>query len=138
MTKEELKVQKRRLMEIYREHSIPEFRTFIKEQAPNDKRYVPLVEADDEKLSLLMYVMKSRLLYLGDAFQEARNVLRARQFWHKTDKLSKIRSVIQSMPNCQGCKYFMEPIPPAMKPCMHLGAMPTDICCPTYKAISPN
>jgi hypothetical protein len=138
MDKDAIKELRRRLMEIYRNHDVSGFREFIRERAPEDKRYAPYVDANDEKLSLLMYAMKSRLMYLGDTWQEARNVLRYNQFWKEGELMEQVVLNLPNMPICSKCVYFQQPIPPAVKPCMHMGAIQNDICCPAYKAIKPN
>lgn len=129
MDKEKMKLERRRLHQIYLDHDIPKFREFIKDRAHDRPELIPFTGESDQVLSDLMYNMKSQLMYLGPLWQEARNVMRFKQFW------SGRRCPIEDIPLCVSCKYFREAPSPEESPCMHMGATPADISCPVYDPI---
>lgn len=135
--KEQLRADQKRLNKIYIEHNIPEFRLFVRDMAERKERS-PLrkfVDSDDETLSYMMYTMKSKLMYLGEHWHEARNVLRAKQFWCKNMKISEILPLLEKINPCVSCQYFRTAPEGEEHPCMHLGSIPQDISCPEYIAL---
>lgn len=123
MNKEELKTHRHRLLNIYLEHDIAGFREFLR-----DRGIADYATKTDDEVSALMYEMKSQLMYLGPAWQEARNVLRCKQFAYETN--------IDTLPICATCEYFRTPPVGEEHACMHLGSTPADISCPGYRPLS--
>lgn len=128
--KEQLKEDRARLHQIYVEHDLVAFRTFLKDKSLSDERVRPYVGASDETLNRLMHSMKSRLIYLGEAWQTSRNFLRSEQFWGKSDT--------SQIPLCVSCKHFKEAPQKNGTPCMMLGATPQDIACPGHSELPKN
>lgn len=123
--KEELKLARRRLHDIYVRHDVAGFRAFIKDHANEKKKLQHFIDKPDEVLSDLMYEEKSKLMYLGDLWQEARNHKRMKAIWPGQDNQ-------EILPLCANCKWFRDKPSEKEEPCMHLGSVPTDICCRAF------
>lgn len=128
--KEQLKKDRARLHQIYVEHDLGAFRAFLKDKSASDERVRPYVDTDDETLNKLMHAMKAKLIYLGESWQESRNFLRKEQFWKGAD--------VSTLPACAACNHFREAPTEDGSPCMHLGAIPSDIACPGHSELPKN
>jgi hypothetical protein len=127
LTKEELKIERRRLHEIYLTHDTKAFREFITDRSKIKPELAPYITATEEVLSELMFNMKSQLMYLGPDWQEARNHLRYKQFWEDGDRAQ------DEIPECVTCKWFQEAPNKTESSCMQMGATPHDIACKAFK-----
>lgn len=125
---------KQKFHKILVDHDIPAFREYLKEISKDGKNphsSLFAAGATDEELSDLAYSMKSRLMYLGEDFQQARNIMRHKQFCEATG-LAYREEDVAHIPTCSSCKFFQTAPTKSEQPCMQLGATPGDICCPGY------
>lgn len=138
MDKATLKKERKRLHNIYVNHDIDGFRAFIKDLSKEKPVLLPFVDAPDERLSDLMYEEKSKLMYLGDVWQEARNHKRLKKIWggvpfnRYPNIIKENMSPSGELPRCIGCVHFRSKVGEA-EACMLVGATPGDVCCPAYK-----
>ena len=138
MEKDELKSQRRRLQQIYVSHDVEGFREFLSERVAAFPAVAKFVRADAETLSDLMYEEKSKLMYLGEVWQDARNHKRMKQVWKDSEMTDEVAEAFVrdgELPKCMTCKFYYEPPSENEEdfPCMQVGAAPQDICCKAYK-----
>jgi len=145
MDKAALKRERKRLHAIYVNHDIDGFRAFIKDLSNERPVLKQFIDAPDEQLSDLMYEEKSKLMYLGPLWQEARNHKRLKRIWKPIQFKDYPLAVKQAMsasgelPRCAGCSYFRHG--PCLEDgkeedsCILLGTAPGDVCCPAYKPL---
>ena len=126
MERAQFKERQKLLNRIYIEHDVPAFREFIREMATERKELAEYVEKPESVLSDLMHTAKSQLIYLGEAWQESRNVIRQKKFWEAKpmsewpEHIALAFKIQSKMPMCITCDYFRD-TPYDMDPCMHLG-----------------
>lgn len=133
----EMTFSRQELKAILESHDVAAFREFVSKNEAAIPDVETILGFDEEQMSEFMHAVKCTQPYLGDQFQESRNVFRKQMFTQayrtKPDALgAELKECIASkgeLPLCAFCSYFREPPKGEEMACMHMGSTPLDVAC---------
>lgn len=134
---EKLAEKRFNLKDILVAHDLQKFKEFLLDASSDEidcAKQSEILAFDEDTLSRFMHTLKSTQLYLGDSFQQSRNILRAQEAlknhkWFTADLTDYLAANNDSLPLCINCSFFREGDSEDPVPCMHKGAIPDDVAC---------
>ena len=134
--------QREQFNQIISERNVAEFRKFIDENSDQFPDGIPtkIATMNDDGIIEFMLIWTAVKPEFGRLNPMSRDLLRTKDLEANlslsTVDLVDFVKINENYPRCMECEWFRNAPNVEEKACMHLGAMPFDICCPGWTKLN--